>query len=36
MAVAMTEAYFGGLPESLRRETLVRLSDDLRRVVEAF
>lgn len=36
MAGAMAEAFHGGLPEALRRETLTRLPDDLRRVVAAF
>ncbi|MFC2991038.1 hypothetical protein [Halomonas tibetensis] len=36
MAGAMAEAYHGGLPEALRRETLARLPQDLRQVVEAF
>ncbi|MBE0488633.1 MAG: ADP-ribosylglycohydrolase family protein [Halomonas sp.] len=36
MAGAMAEAFHGGLPEALRHETLARLPDDLRRVVEAF
>ncbi len=32
----MAEAYHGGLPEALRRETLARLPADLRRVVDTF
>ncbi|MCA1769573.1 MAG: ADP-ribosylglycohydrolase family protein [Halomonas sp.] len=36
MAGAMAEAYQGGLPEALRRETLARLPQDLRHVVETF
>lgn len=36
MAGAMAEAFHGGLPETLRQETLVRLPDDLRQVVTAF
>ncbi|MGJ7456659.1 ADP-ribosylglycohydrolase family protein [Halomonas sp. MA07-2] len=36
MAGAMAEAFHGGLPEALRRETLSRLPVDLRRVLEAF
>ncbi|MDR5860872.1 ADP-ribosylglycohydrolase family protein [Halomonas eurihalina] len=36
MAGAMAEAFHGGLPESLRHETLARLPNDLRQVVEAF
>ncbi|GAA0563503.1 ADP-ribosylglycohydrolase family protein [Halomonas salifodinae] len=36
MAGAMAEAFHGGLPEALRRETLARLPDDLSRVVAAF
>ncbi|MCH4564800.1 ADP-ribosylglycohydrolase family protein [Halomonas sp. EGI 63088] len=36
MAGAMAEAFHGGLPEPLRRETLARLTPELCAVVEAF
>ncbi|WP_205738655.1 ADP-ribosylglycohydrolase family protein [Halomonas heilongjiangensis] len=36
MAGGMAEAFHGGLPEELRRETLARLTPDLRAVAEAF
>ncbi|MBD3896469.1 ADP-ribosylglycohydrolase family protein [Halomonas sp. ML-15] len=36
MAGGMAEAFYGGLPESLRGETLARLTLALRKVVEAF
>lgn len=36
MAGGMAEAFHGGLPDELRRETLARLTPELRAVVEAF